>query len=95
MMARFLYKLYLLFFLSAVFIVTVSCSGGPPVPFPAFDFTVEDVDAENIIGCIHSEITRCHARMMSSDTTRTERMWLDKHANYLNELKKKMLNKKV
>ena len=42
-MARFLYKLYLLFFLSAVFIVTVSCSGGPPVPFPAFDFTVEDV----------------------------------------------------
>ena len=36
-------KLYTLFFLLALFTVTVSCSGGPPVPFPAFDFTVEDV----------------------------------------------------
>ena len=36
-------KLYSLFILLALIIVTVSCSGGPPVPFPAFDFTVEDV----------------------------------------------------
>ena len=35
-------KLYV-FILSALFIAAASCSGGPPVPFPAFDFTVEDV----------------------------------------------------
>ena len=36
-------KLYLSIFSAVLFILTVSCSGGPPVPFPAFDFTVEDV----------------------------------------------------
>ena len=60
-----------------------------------FDFIVEDVDAENIMDCIHSEITRCHVRMMSSNTTEAERTWLNKHIDYLNELEKKMLNKRV
>jgi hypothetical protein len=36
-------KLYALFLLLALCFVTLSCSGGPPVPFTAFDFTVEDV----------------------------------------------------
>jgi hypothetical protein len=35
-------KLYALLLLAVIFI-TVSCSGGPPVPFPAFDFTKEDM----------------------------------------------------
>lgn len=32
-----------LLFLTAIIIITGACSGGPPVPFQAFDFTVEDV----------------------------------------------------
>ena len=36
-------KLLLLSFLAALSAAAVSCSGGPPLPFPAFDFTVEDV----------------------------------------------------
>ena len=29
-----------------------------------FDFVVEDVDAENIINCIHGEICKCHEDIM-------------------------------
>lgn len=29
-----------------------------------FDFVVDDVDAENIINCIHSEICKCHEDIM-------------------------------
>ena len=36
-------RLYVSVLLSALFMLTASCSGGPPVPFTAFDFTVEDV----------------------------------------------------
>jgi uncharacterized protein (DUF779 family) len=32
-----------LIFLLAVFFTAGACSGGPPVPFPAFDFTVVDL----------------------------------------------------
>jgi hypothetical protein len=36
-------KHYRLLLAAVIFIITTSCSGGPPVPFPAFDFTKEDV----------------------------------------------------
>ena len=42
-MRRITGRVYSLLLLSVIFIITVSCSGGPPVPFPAFDFNVEDV----------------------------------------------------
>jgi hypothetical protein len=37
---RIVYRVFLFIF---VFIIAGSCSGGPPVPFPAFDFSVEDL----------------------------------------------------
>lgn len=43
-MLRGLYRSYFVFFIGAVFLViTAGCSGGPPVPFPAFDFVKEDI----------------------------------------------------
>jgi len=60
-----------------------------------FDFTVSNVDAENIFDCINSEINRCNDRKLSSVTTQPEFDWLTKHVDYLNALKKKMTNKEV
>ena len=60
-----------------------------------FDFVVEDVDAEVIFDCINSEINRCNDRKLSSVTTTAEFKWLNKHIDYLNELRKKMFNKRV
>ena len=36
-------KYYLLLLFMSVTTLMASCSQGPPVPFPAFDFTVEDI----------------------------------------------------
>jgi len=36
-------RLYGLLFIMFVLIFAPSCTQGPPVPFPAIDFTVEDV----------------------------------------------------
>jgi len=60
-----------------------------------FDFVVEDVDAEVIFDCINSEINRCNDRKLSPVTTTAEFKWLGKHVEYLNALRKKMLNKAV
>jgi cytochrome oxidase Cu insertion factor (SCO1/SenC/PrrC family) len=43
-------------YLSILIILAASCTKGPPVPFPAFDFTVEDlftgeeIHLEDLIG---------------------------------------------
>ena len=36
-------KLYRILFLLSVLLLIGACSKGPPVPFPAFDFNVEDL----------------------------------------------------
>lgn len=36
-------KLYKLLLMSLVLMFALSCTQGPPVPFPAIDFSVEDV----------------------------------------------------
>lgn len=56
-----------------------------------FDFTVEDVDAENIFDCINSEIRRCNRRKLSSDI-KAEIEWFERHIEYLKTLKTKMKN---
>jgi hypothetical protein len=42
-MARFLKKMYPLLFLMALLIFISACTRGPDVPFPAIDFSLEDV----------------------------------------------------
>jgi len=42
-MVRFTHRFYSLLLLSLFIILTASCSSGPSVPFPATDFTLEDV----------------------------------------------------
>ncbi len=42
-MAGFIKKIYRLLFLLSLLIFIAACTKGPPVPFPAFDFTLEDV----------------------------------------------------
>jgi hypothetical protein len=62
-----------------------------------FNFTVSDVDAENIMGCIDEVIGSndlailklTDAKNVSSTT------WFKKNNEYLKELKTKMLNTKV
>jgi hypothetical protein len=60
-----------------------------------FDFTVEDEDAELIFECINSTINQCNRRRLLTSTTKAESDWLVKHIDYLNSLKKRMLNKLV
>ena len=60
-----------------------------------FDFVVEDVDAENIFDCVNSTIRQANDRKLYKNTTQDEAEWLRKHVEYLNSLKKKMLNKNV
>jgi hypothetical protein len=61
-----------------------------------FEFTLSDVDAENLIGILHNEQVRCLDRgrgfikrdMSPSDTANLE--WYNAHADYLEGLKKKI-----
>lgn len=59
-----------------------------------FDFTVDDVDAENIMDCIHSEICRIRESAISEPKL-VIREALGKHADYLERLKGLMINKSV
>ncbi len=42
-MALFLKKIYRLIFILSLLIFIIACTKGPPVPFPAVDFSLEDV----------------------------------------------------
>jgi len=42
-MAVFLKKIYRLLFILSLLSIIVACSKGPDVPFPAFDFSLEDI----------------------------------------------------
>ncbi len=42
-MKYFRQRLYTIVLVLSVFMITAACSRGPAVPFPAFDFTLEDV----------------------------------------------------
>lgn len=59
-----------------------------------FDFTVDEVDAENIIDCIHSEICRIRESAISEPKL-VIREHLVKHADYLESLKGLMTNRRV
>lgn len=59
-----------------------------------FDFTVDEVDAENIMSCIHSEICRIRESAFSEPKLLI-REHLGKHADYLERLKGLMVNQKV
>lgn len=60
-----------------------------------FDFTVSDVDAENILGCIHGEINKCDRSiikcMVDGDSTEVISAYKSR-IRYLNELILKMEN---
>jgi hypothetical protein len=60
-----------------------------------FDFIVEDEDAELIFECINTTIRQANNRKLYHSTTQVEAEWLRKHVEYLNSLKKKMLNKNM
>lgn len=62
-----------------------------------FDFIVDDIDAENIMDAVHSEMCRCLAGVtnsMADGKTAYERAYRDK-AEYYKELKAKMKNERV
>ena len=59
-----------------------------------FNFKVSDVDAENIMGCLQSEINKCleHASEALADDHQAEYKWFLKRIEYIESLKKKMSN---
>lgn len=59
-----------------------------------FDFIVDDIDAENIIDCIHVEMLKIR-ELAVFEPSATAAADMYKQANYLERLKDKMHNKKV
>lgn len=62
-----------------------------------FEFTLSDVDAENLIGVLHDEQERTRAKARKyikpdmSDVDQANANWYTAHADYLEELKQKVL----
>ena len=59
-----------------------------------FDFTVDDIDAENIMDCIHTEACRMNEAAAFEEDANKNASY-EKHALYLKELMGKMHNKQV
>jgi hypothetical protein len=60
-----------------------------------FDFVVDDVDAENIIGCIDAAINKCVVMKHRGKMTKPYVEWFEEHMAYLEELKSKMKNTRI
>lgn len=65
-----------------------------------FDFVVSDAEAEDIMSAIHDQVIKCHLdRVESWGTSGHEdparREWFTARINYLEELKKKMTNRRI
>ena len=63
-----------------------------------FNFTVSDEDAENILGCIHNEITQCNQNIMKcmvNNDSPEVIIAFRSHIEYLEELILKMTNTRV
>lgn len=65
-----------------------------------FDFVVSDVEAEEIMSAIHNQILNCHKGIIDSWGTgghedAAKRAWFDARIKYLEELKKKMTNRRL
>jgi hypothetical protein len=62
-----------------------------------FDFTVDDVDAENIFDCITDAIGKAqnNAYLITGEYNEAEREWWRGHIKYLQGLKEKMKNTSV
>ena len=65
---------------------------------PIFDFIVSDVDAENIMGCIQTEIVNCHMKIQKCIVANDAQKVIDAYNSrieYLKELIVKMHNNRV
>ena len=63
-----------------------------------FDFIVSDVDAENIMGCIQTEIVNCHMKIQKCIVAEDAQKVIDAYNSrieYLEELKTRMHNSRV
>ena len=63
-----------------------------------FDFIVNDVDAENIMGCIQTEIVNCHMKIQKCIVAEDAQKVIDAYNSrieYLEELKTRMYNSRV
>ena len=63
-----------------------------------FDFIVSDVDAENIMGCIQTEIVNCHMKIQKCIVANDAQKVIDAYNSrieYLEELKTRMYNSRV
>ena len=72
-----------------------------------FDFIVDDIDAENIMDCIHQEVLKCKKEIhkiecgvsrLSDKSPEDREAYINgyqKHAKYLQDLMKKMKNQRV
>ena len=63
-----------------------------------FDFIVSDVDAENIMGCIQTEIVNCHMKIQKCIVAEDAQKVIDAYNSrieYLEELKTRMYNSRV
>ena len=59
-----------------------------------FDFTVDDVDAENIISILRSQISHNNLKMLS-DIDEIDRAYYERDNEYIEGLIKKMTNTRV
>ena len=60
-----------------------------------FDFIVDDIDAENIMGLIDSEINKYETIRLNPKTSENMKDWFKQYIGYLEELKGKMKNTRV
>lgn len=65
-----------------------------------FDFVVSDAEAEDIMDAIHDQVIKCHLDRIESWSTSghddpVKREWFTARIKYLEELKKKMTNRRL
>lgn len=62
-----------------------------------FNFIVDDVDAENIMGLFHSEIVKCHVSIMDcvEDNNKDLEDAYRKQIEYIESLRGKMHNERI
>lgn len=59
-----------------------------------FKFTLDDIDAENLFGCLHNEVCKCleYATEALADNKLKDVEWFNQRADYIKDLKSKLKN---
>lgn len=56
-----------------------------------FEFTLDDVDAENVFNILHKHVTHSRFEVQLEDVTQAEKDWHKGHADYFEGVISKML----